>query len=398
LRVNVLSMSNYSDIRGKAFGFLLLLWSLWFLVMLVRMIVGPLLPLIEDEFVIRHAKATVLVSLFSLGGATSTFVSGIFSGKIGYKKSILICLGASVAIFLLIPHSQTFLQLAVLLLVLGVVWGIYFPCVIPMVTSHYTPSVWGRALAIQDSGASLSALGAPLLAAAMLRFISWRQFFYVFAGAYLVAGLTFVFFANEVKVERRLVASIRNLLMSKSVWIMGIIWALASGAFWGVYQVTPLYITKELSLNAQYANTILGLSRIGGVIFGIIMGFVIDRFPLKTTMFVVLSLTGVFTMLIGHQNLVIVEVAMFLQGTLIMGFFPVGLTAISRTFRMEERSMAAGLSTTIGATFGSVLLPFIFGLAGDHLSFRVGMVAFGASVVLGSGLAYFLEVPGQSKG
>ncbi len=390
-------MSSYSGIRGRAFAFLFLLWSLWFLVMVVRMIVGPILPLIEDEFVVRHAKATVLVSLFSLGGATSTFASGIFSGKIGYKKSILICLAASVVIFLLIPHTQTFLQLAVLLFVLGVAWGIYFPCVIPIVTSHYAPSVWGRALAIQDSGASLSALGAPLLAAVMLRFISWRQFFYAFAGAYIVAGLVLVFFAKEVKVERRLAASIRNLFISRSVWIMGIIWALASGAFWAVYQVTPLYITKELSLNAEYANTIIGLSRIGGVIFGIIMGFVVDRFPLRITMFIVLCLTGVSTMLIGHPNLAIVETAMFVQGTLIMGFFPVGLMAISRIFSMEERSMAAGLSTTIGAAFGSVLLPFLFGLAGDHLSFRFGMVTFGAVVVLGSGLAYSLKVPRQRE-
>ena len=390
-------MSSYSGIRGKAFAFLLLLWSLWFLVMVVRMIVGPLLPLIEDEFVIRHAKATVLVSLFALGGATSTFASGIVSGKIGYKKSILICLTASVVLFLLIPHAQAFAQLAVLLFVLGVVWGIYFPCVIPIVTSHYAPPVWGRALAIQDSGASLSALAAPLLAIVMLRFISWRQFFYVFAGAYVVAGLMFLFFAKEVKVERRLAASVRDLLMSRSVWILGIMWALASGAFWGVYQVTPLYFTKELSLSAEYANTIFGVSRIGGVICGIIMGFVVDRFPLKTTMFIVLCLTGVFTMLIGHPNLTIVETAMFLQGTLIMGFFPVGLMAISRTFSMEERSMAAGLTTTIGAAFGSVLLPLLFGLAGDHLSFRFGMVAFGASVVLGSGLALFLRVPPQRE-
>ncbi len=59
--------------------------------------------------------------------------------------------------------------------------------------------------------------------------------------------------------------------------------------------------------------------------------------------------------------------------------------------------MAAGLSTTIGAAFGSVLLPFLFGLAGDHLSFRFGMVTFGAVVVLGSGLAYSLKVPRQRE-
>ncbi len=161
----------------------------------------------------------------------------------------------------------------------------------------------------------------------------------------------------------------------------------------GVYQVTPLYFTKELSFSAQYANTIFGLSRLGGVIFGVIMGFVADRFKVKKSIFIVLCLTGVFTMLIGQTNLTIVQIGLFLQGTSIMGFFSLGLVAISRMFRMEERSITAGLVSALSGIFGSGLLPYLFGLAGDHLSFRFGILVFGALVVLASGLVYFLKFP-----
>jgi len=346
---------------------------------------------------VRHAKATTLVSLFALGGAISTFASGTFAGKVGYKKFILLSFLASIIVFLLIPHVRSFSQLAVLLFVLGVVWSAYFPCIIPVVTSHFAPSVWGRALAIQDSGASLSALASPLLATLMLRSITWRQFFYVFAAAYAFWGAIFLLFAKEVRIEQKLTGSLGNLLMSRSVWIMAVIWVCASGAFWGVYQVTPLYFTKELSLSTEYANTIFGLSRLGGIVFGVVMGFVVDRFNLKMSMFVVMCLTGLFTMLIGHRNLMVVEAAMFLQGTAIMGFFAIGLMAIPRLFRMEERGMATGLLTTMGAVFGSGLLPYLFGLAGDHLSFRFGMFVFGALVVLASGLVYLLEIPKRQE-
>ena len=185
--------------------------------------------------------------------------------------------------------------------------------------------------------------------------------------------------------------------MSRSVWIMAVVWICASGAFWGVYQVMPLYFTKELSLSTGYANTVFGLSRIGGIVFGIVMGFVVDRFDLKMSMFIVMCLTGLFTMLIGHHSLIVVQTAMFLQGTAIMGFFAIGLMAISRLFNMEERGMATGLLTTMGAVFGSGLLPYLFGLAGDHLSFRFGMVVFGALVVLSSGLVLFLKIPGRQE-
>lgn len=365
--------------------------------MMVRMILGPILPLIEDEFVVRHAKATGLVSLFALGGAIATFGAGLFAGRIGYKKFVLACLAAQTLVLMAIPHVWTFSQLAVLLFVLGLVWGTYFPCIVPIVTSHFTPSVWGRALAIQDSGATLSALAAPLFATLMLRFISWRQFFYVFAAAYVVSGAAFFFFVKEVKMEQRITGSLRNLLNGRSVWVMAVMWICASGAFWSVYQVMPLYFTKELSLSTQYANTVFGLSRAGGVVFGVTMGFVVDRFSIKKSIFVIMLLTGVFTMFIGHTNLTVVEIAMFLQGTAISGFFAVGLMAISRAFPMEERSMASGIMTTLGAVFGSGMLTYLFGLAGDHLSFRFGMIVFGALVVVASWLVWFLKIPGNRE-
>ena len=65
--------------------------------------------------------------------------------EFGYERFILRCLAASVMMFLFIPHLRTFTQLAVLLFVLGFVWGIYFPCVIPIATSHFAPSVGGTA-------------------------------------------------------------------------------------------------------------------------------------------------------------------------------------------------------------------------------------------------------------
>lgn len=391
-------MSSYSTIRSKGLAFLFLLWSLWFFVMVVRMILGPILPMIEDEFLVRHARATSLVSLFALGSAISTLASGMFAGKLGYRKSVLLCLAIQFVVFLFIPHARTFLQLTVLLLLLGLIWGAYFPCIVPIVTGHYSPAIWGRAFAIQDSGASLSALASPLLATLMLRFITWHQFFYAFAAAYLVLGAIFAFSAKEVKVEQKITGSLATLLRGRSVWIMGVMWICASGAFWGVYQVMPLYFTKELHLGTNYANTIFGLSRIGGIVFGITMGFIVDRFSLKKSMFVVMFLTGVCTMFIGHGNLVVVEVAMFLQGTVIAGYFAIGLMAISRAFSMAERGLASGLMTTMGSVLGSGLTSYLFGLAGDHISFKFGIFTFGVVVMFASGLVYFLAIPDSNEG
>ncbi|MGD0660797.1 MAG: MFS transporter [Syntrophorhabdales bacterium] len=386
-------MPGYSSIRGSGFAFLLLLWSLWFLIMLVRTILGPLLPLIEDEFVISHAKATSLVMVTSLGASTSLFASGVFSGRFGYKKSILLYLAVSMVVFLLIPHARAFSQIAALFFVFGMVTGAYFPCVIPIVTEHYAPSAWGRALAIQDTGASLSVFAGPLLVSLLAKFLSWRQFFTVFAAAYVTSGVLFLLFSKEVRVESRLRSYVGGMLKRRSLWVLAVIWTFGTGAFMAVYQVTPLYLTKELSLSIEHANAVLSLSRLGGVAFGVIMGFLVDRFDLKRSMFMVLCMTGLFTMLMGHANITIVQVGLFLQGTTIMGFYATGLMALSRMFSMEERSVAAGVVSTVSGVFGSALVPYLFGIAGDHISFRFGMVVFGALVALASVLVYFLRIP-----
>ncbi len=386
-------MSGYAALRGKGFAFLLLLWSLWFLIMAIRTILGPILPFIEDELLIGHAKAATLVSLLALGQAATLFASGVFAGRLGYKRSIILCLTVSVAVFLLIPHARAFSQVAVLLFVLGLATGVYFPCVVPVVTAHFSPFVWGRALAIQDTGASLAAFGVPLLTILLARFLRWQQFYYVFAAAYIVSGVFFLLFAEEVRVEKKLKSYLGNLLRRRTLWILAIIWTFATGAFMAVYQMTPLYLTKELSLSASHANAVFGFSRLGGVAFGPVMGYIVDRFDVKKSMLLVLCATGIFTMLIGQANLIIVQIALFLQGAAIMGFFAAGLMAMSRIFKMEERSVAAGFSSTVSGVFGAALLPYLFGLAGDHISFRFAMVVFGALVVLSSGLVYCLEFP-----
>jgi MFS transporter, NNP family, nitrate/nitrite transporter len=386
-------MVTYPSLKGKGLSFLTLMWVLWFFIMLVRTTIGPILPFVEDEFHVSHATAAMLASLFAFGAALSTFMSGLAAGRIGYKRTVLLCLGSCAATFLLISHVRTFPQMMCLIFLFGAVWGSYFPCVIPIITSHFAPGVWGRALAIQDTGASLSVLCAPLLVTLMVNFLSWRQFFYVYAAIYFISGMFFFLFAKEVRVERRQKGPIGGLVRNRSLWLLGIIWVFATGAFMGLYQIIPLYFTKELLFDAQYANTIFGLSKIGGVVFGVTMGFIADRFDPKKSMFIVLCIVGFFTIFIGYPNTTIVQIALFLQGTVIMGFFTVGLIMMSRIFAMEERSMASGIIATMGAIFGAGMTPYLFGLAGDHLSFRVGIFGFGILVLLSSSLIYFVKVP-----
>jgi MFS family permease len=262
-------------------------------------------------------------------------------------------------------------------------------------TDSFEERSWGKAIAIHDSGTSVSVFAAPLIAVFLLGFFPWRGIFYVFGTVYALCGSLFFFACSELKATKRLKgytgSLLSSLLKSKSLWILAVIWVFAAGAFWAVYMIIPLYLTKELSFDIGYANTLFGISRIGGVVVGIVTGFVVDRFSLKKTMFVILFVSGIFMLFISHWNMRVVEIGLFLQGSLIAGFFPIGLVSLSRMFDKERRSMATGFIATLSSIVGAGVFPYLLGLAGDFLSFRFGIFAFGMLAIFSSGLVYFLK-------
>ena len=74
---------------------LILFWSLWVLIFSCRIIISPLLPVIEDELTISHALAGGLFFFLSLGYATAVLLSGLLSVRIGHKRTIALGFAAA---------------------------------------------------------------------------------------------------------------------------------------------------------------------------------------------------------------------------------------------------------------------------------------------------------------
>jgi MFS family permease len=366
-------VKHHTELKGRALLFLLFLWFLWFNNLGVRLIFSPILPLVEDEFAISHARAGSVFIFQSIGYGLSMFFSGFFSGRLGYKKSILLSLAVSSLVCFLIPLVKVFSALYFFSFLLGFSTGVYLPSVMPLLTEYFDEKNWGKSIAIHDSAASISIFSTPFLALFLLQFINWRGIFPVFAGIFLLTGLIFFFASDEFKIRHSEKTRFRDLIQKRSLWIMAVLWVFAGGANMGIYFIVPLYLTKELSLSIGYANTILGVSRFGGIAMAILCGFLVDRFSLKKIMFAMLFLTGLFTVL------------------LVTGFFPLGLVSLARMFDREIRGPATGLTLTIGVILGGGLMPYLLGLSGDLLSFRYGISLLGTAVILSSSLVFWLR-------
>jgi MFS family permease len=384
-------MERYSNFRGKALLFLLFLWFIWFVNFSVRIIFSPILPIIEDEFMVNHAQASSLFIFLSAGYGFAVIVSGFFSGKLGYKKSIVFSLALLSLVTFLIPLIHNFFLLYLFALVLGFSVGLYIPSAIPLITEYYSEKNWGKAIAIHDTGASTAIFATPFVALFLLHFFPWRGIFTVFGCTFLICSVAFFFMGSEIKISNPTKSMFKDIVKIRSLWLMAVIWIFGAGANLGVYSIVPLYLTKELQLGIGYANSILGVSRLGSVGVAIACGFVIDRFDLKKIMFFMVAVAGIFTILLGLTPVRYIGIVLFLQAFFVTGFFPAGLVAIAKMFQREMRGPATGIILALSMVFGGGIIPYLLGMSGDMYSFRLGITMLGILTTLASVLIFRLK-------
>jgi len=172
---------------------------------------------------------------------------------------------------------------------------------------------------------------------------------------------------------------------------MTCIWVFGAGSNLGIYSITPLYLTKELGLTIDYANTILGVSRLVSIGVAVACGFIVDRFSLRRIMFFLLAVTSVFTVLLGLSPVRHTGVLLFFQAFFVTGFFPVGLVAIARTFAREMRGLATGVILSASFFMGGGVMPWLLGVSGDLYSFRLGITILGVLTLFASTLVFRLR-------
>jgi len=385
------TMERRFDLKGKGLFLLLIFWFFWFTNMTVRLSFAPVLPLIEDEFLVTHAKASSIFIFMSMGYALSMFFSGFYAGRLGYKKSIALSLAATSLLLFLIPFVKAFSLLYVFNFIMGASIGAYLPEVLPLITEYFTERHWARAIAIHDSGASVGIFCCPLIALFLLQFFGWRGTFQVFAVIFLVNAVLCWFMGYEVKVIRPEKNAFGDLLRTRPLWIMNILFVLATGANLGIFGIMPLYLTKELSFGIGYANHVVSLSRLGAIGVAVSVTFFVHRIDPIKALFFILLLTGILTVFMGVAPAGYTGIFLFLQVAVVTAFFPLAFISAARIFARDARSLATGVIVAFGILFGGGAVPYLLGLSGDLVSFRLGISILGLLVCLSSPLTLALK-------
>ncbi|MBF0524410.1 MAG: MFS transporter [Deltaproteobacteria bacterium] len=376
---------------------LLIFWSLWLLNFLSRTAIPPMFPVVETEFHLIHTYSGLLFTSISVGYALSIILAGHFAATLGHKKTILISGSLISLAHLMLWSVHNYFGLLGLFFILGVGCGAYLPSAVACLTRHYNNVLWGRVLGFHDTAPATALLIGPFFVAIGLGFIPWRGLLTILALINLALLALFWRLVDDIEARIRPVKGRWRLMVHhRAIRRITLAFMLMSGASLGVFTVIPLMLVKEMHVSLDTANTWLGVSRLGGFVFPFIAGVLADRLGYHTIVLRLYLVSALLTILVGLiSNFTLLILVLFFQGTIISGFFPLGLSMASLLTDVDERPAAVALVIFFAVLMGMGLVPLFLGVMGDLFTFRAGIVSLGVVATLGTFLLQGLRIPLQ---
>lgn len=386
--------NNGSEAFLAQFSPILLIASIFFLNFTCRIIVAPLLPIIEKDLGFSHGDAGSLFLFLSIGYFISLLGSGHISSRITHRKTIAVSAIAVGTALSLISFSKSLFAMRFCVFLLGISAGTYLPSGISTVTSLVNPKHWGKAVAIHEIAPNLSFVLTPLLAEMLLHWFIWRNILFLIGIFSVIMGFVFIHFGKggEFLGESPNFSSIKSIIEIPAFWILIFLFGLAITGSLGIYNMLPLYLVTEHGLSQEWANSLVGISRISTIGMAFLSGWATDRLGPKTIMVSVFLITGVLTLLLGIVSTNWIAIVVFLQPMLAVCFFPAGFAALSSISTPENRNVAISLTIPIAFVIGGGAIPALIGIMADKGYFAWSISLTGALIMIGFFLSFFLKL------
>jgi NNP family nitrate/nitrite transporter-like MFS transporter len=363
-----------------------LLTFLFYLNFVSRVIMAPLLPIVESELGLGHGQAGSLFFFVAFGYGVGLLGSGVVSHFLTHRLTITLAGLMGGLSLISISRSASIGAIHTGLVFIGFFAGLYLPSAIATLTERVSKQHWGKAMAIHELAPNMAFITAPLLAEFLLKFFSWRDSLSVLGGCAMGMPFFFLLFGkgSRKRGEPPRFQLFREVLANPSCWIMALYFMIAIGSSMGVYAVMPLFLVSEMGMDRPWANTLIGLSRSFGIILLFISGVLIDRIGPIRALTAFLITTGLFTLLLGVvPGATPVSVLVFFQAAFVGCLFPTGFTIVSLIFPERLRGVAVSLVIFMGFLFGGGIIPSALGYWAEAFSFSSGFALLGiASLIL----------------
>jgi MFS transporter, YNFM family, putative membrane transport protein len=360
----------------------------FFVTMVGRLAVSPVVPEISAEFDVSNALVGMAMTGMWLAYALSQYPSGMLADRYGERRVILVAVGGTGVLSLLLvfaPHFAVFFLGAVLV---GGAAGLHYSVATTLLARIYDDNI-GTAVGVHNVGAPAAGLLTPVVVAWIAARYGWRP---AVAITVVVAVPCYLLFAARVRPteprrpaqplrERIVPESARELLSRPAIVFTGAI-AVVSDFIWqGIATFLPTFLIEHQGYSATTAAVLFGAYFVVQGFLQVAVGSLSDRIG-RDGAITLCTVAGGFglSLLILGTGFVAVTAGIVLLG-LGMGWGAAVLPRFIDHLAPEERSVGIGLVRTVYmilASAGSVVVGFLADLFGWAVSFGVlvAMLAF----------------------
>ncbi|AOC56523.1 nitrate/nitrite transporter [Bacillus pumilus] len=245
---------------------------------MIWVLLGALGAFIAQDFALSTAEKGMIVAIPILSGSFFRIVLGLFTDRIGPKKTAVIGM-----LFTTIPliwgfiAGTTLSELVLIGILLGVA-GASFAVALPMASRWYPPHLQGVAMGIAgagNSGTLISTLFGPRLA----EIYGWHA---VMGLALIPLSLVFLFFIFTAKNAPNQPApkplrSYFSVFQVKSAWFFCLLYAITFGGFVGLSSFLSIFFVDQYGISKIHAGDFVTLCVAAGSFFRPIGGLIADK-------------------------------------------------------------------------------------------------------------------------
>ena len=319
---------------------------------LMMALLTPLLPYIRNDFSLSYTQVGGLLFAYNIAYGISQLPAGWLADRIGPRIMLTIGVAGVAVAGLLIGLSPTYIILALLLVLLGLVGGGYHPAAAPLVSASVKPEHRGKALGIHQIGGTGSFFLAPLIAAGIASALGWRGTFLAISIPAIAFGIVFYMLLGRMgygsmakKMARGSATEMPSAPMDLRRMVAFVILGIASMVLvYSVISFTPLYIVDYFGASEERGAAMLSVAYFGGIWGGPLGGYLSDRLGRIPVILAVGFISGPVIYLLNQVSLDAgLYAILLLMGTVMHVGMPVVESYIIRHTSPQKRSTVLGI-------------------------------------------------------
>lgn len=358
-----------------------------------RLSYGLVLPVMRDTLGLSYSQAANLGTLTALGYLTLLLYAGVFAGRHGGKKAILLGLSLGVLGYTGLSIFSAYPLLMLCMVLMGFGTAFTFTPLVSLLGAWY-PERRGMVIGFSGSGVGtgilLTGIFIPMITQSGDE-SSWRMIWATFAGiAATVTVLVLVFlrdpprYEESITMKQGLATAYRNPHVVRMAMVYGVV------GLTYIVQVLFMYsFALDSDIPAAYAGRLVSIMGFVSIFSGPIWGWLADKLGhgRALTFCMIVAMCATLIPVLWPTTLAF-TIHFVLVGLSVTGLFTSVLAAATSTVKPQHAAMAVSFVTVFFA-LGQLVGPALAGLLIDwQQDFRLTFALSASLMLIGAIVSY----------